>query len=52
MLQTIIVHRQAPDRQRIRSLLGDGEFQVAAECTSGREAVAAIEQHNPDLVVS
>ena len=50
MLQTIIVDQEAPDRQRIRSLLEEGEFQVAAECQSGQEAITAIQRHDPDLV--
>lgn len=50
MLQTIIVDQQAPDRQRVRNLLREDEFCVAAECQNGQEAVAAIAEHNPDLV--
>lgn len=38
-------------RERIRTLLADDpEIEVVGECSDGRQAVAAIERSNPDLV--
>ena len=51
MLQTIIVDQQPPMRSQIRDLLGTEDFQVAAECENGQQAIDAIALHDPDLVV-
>ncbi len=50
-LQAIIVDDEELARERIRGLLqSQGEIRVLSECSNGREAVEAIEQHHPDLV--
>lgn len=50
-LQAIIVDDEAPARDRVRDLLsGEPDIAVAAECASGREAIAAIGTHRPDLL--
>ncbi|MBN8457568.1 MAG: response regulator [Verrucomicrobia bacterium] len=50
-LKVIIVDDEAPARDRIRDLLeAEPDVIVAAECADGREAVAAIGRHQPDLV--
>jgi two-component system LytT family response regulator len=50
-LQTIIVDDEAPARDRVRDLLaGETDIAVVAECANGREAIAAIGTHRPDLL--
>ncbi|HKF55988.1 MAG TPA: response regulator [Blastocatellia bacterium] len=50
-IKTIIVDDEPLARDRLRSLLaGHRDVDVVAECTSGRDAVAAITTEKPDLV--
>jgi two-component system LytT family response regulator len=50
-LQAIIVDDEAPARDRVRDLLaGEPDIVIAAECASGREAIAAVGTHRPDLL--
>jgi two-component system LytT family response regulator len=50
-LQAVIVDDEAPARDRVRDLLaGEPDIAVAAECASGREAIAAVSAHRPDLL--
>lgn len=50
-IHTLIVDDEVLARRRIRNLLrGRTEFEIVAECANGRQAVAAIAQHSPDLV--
>ena len=38
-------------RLGIKSLLADTDLQVAAEASSGEEAIAAVRKHQPDVVL-
>jgi len=50
-LQAIIVDDESPARRRVRDLLAqEPDIAVAAECSSGREAIGAIIAHRPDLL--
>jgi two-component system, LytTR family, response regulator len=50
-LQAIIVDDEAPARDRVRDLLaGEPDVAVVAECATGREAIAAVTAHRPDLL--
>src|SRR5262245_9687232 len=50
-LQTIIVDDESPARDRVRNLLaGESDIAIAAECANGRDAVAAVNTHRPDLL--
>ncbi len=50
-IRTLIVDDEAPARSRLRQLLKDEpDFELIGECANGRQALAAIEQHRPDLV--
>jgi two-component system LytT family response regulator len=50
-IRTLIVDDELLARMRIRNLLrGRGEFQIAGECASGKEAITQIEQQRPDLI--
>jgi len=50
-IRTLIVDDEPLGRERIRTLLADDpEIEVVGECSDGRQAVAAIERSNPDLV--
>lgn len=50
-LQTLIVDDEAPARARVRDLLAaEPDISVIAECASGREAIAAVLEHRPDLL--
>lgn len=50
-MKVIIVDDEPLARRRIRSLLTDySDVRIAAECASGKEALAAIENHAPDLM--
>lgn len=50
-LQAVIVDDEAPARDRVRDLLaGESDIAVAAECANGREAIAAVGEHRPDLL--
>jgi two-component system, LytTR family, response regulator len=50
-LQVIIVDDESSARDRVRDLLTDEpDIAIAAECSSGREAIAAIIAHRADLL--
>ena len=50
-LRVIIVDDEPVARQRVRRLISrEAAMEVVAECATGREAVAAIVEHAPDLV--
>lgn len=51
-LTAVIVDDEAPARALLRELLaGRGEIELAAECANGFEAVRAIDELRPDLVL-
>jgi len=51
MTRVLIVDDEALARERIRTLLAsERDVTIVGECSGGREAVAAIVQHRPDLV--
>jgi len=50
-VRTLIVDDERMARKRIRTLLAaDADVDVVGECGNGRDAVAAIREHTPDLV--
>ncbi|MBC7790912.1 MAG: response regulator transcription factor [Anaerolineae bacterium] len=50
-VRVLIVDDEPLARERLRTLLADREgFKLLAECADGEEAVAAINEHEPDLV--
>jgi two-component system, LytTR family, response regulator len=50
-LQAIIVDDEAPARDRVRDLLArETDIAIAAECANGREAIAAVDSCQPDLL--
>ena len=56
-LKILIVDDEAPARRRLRELLGDWaampgatEHEIVAEAAQGFEAIAAVEEYQPDLV--
>jgi two-component system LytT family response regulator len=50
-IRTLIVDDEPLGRERIRTLLADDpEIEVTGECPDGRQAIADIERHKPDLV--
>jgi two-component system LytT family response regulator len=50
-IRTVIVDDEALARRGIELRLADaGDFEIVAQCPNGREALAAIQQHKPDLV--
>jgi two-component system LytT family response regulator len=50
-IRTLIVDDELLARTRIRNLLRDKrEFQITGECANGKQAMAQIEQQQPDLV--
>jgi two-component system LytT family response regulator len=51
MTRVLIVDDEALARERIRTLLAsERDVTIVGECSGGREAVAAIVQHRPDLL--
>ncbi len=51
-LRLVIAEDEPPARRRLRDLLNtDPRLQILAECVDGAEAVQAIEDGNPDLVL-
>ena len=51
VIRAIIVDDEPLARRGIRARLGRVEgYTIVAECTSGRDAVAAIREHSPDVV--
>jgi two-component system LytT family response regulator len=52
MIRTVIVDDETPARDLLREYLGtDEDFEIAAECANGFEAVKAVAQHDPDLLL-
>ncbi|HEY8510136.1 MAG TPA: LytTR family DNA-binding domain-containing protein [Steroidobacteraceae bacterium] len=50
-IRTVIVDDEALSRRGIEiRLLAARDFEIVAQCTNGREALAAIASHKPDLV--
>lgn len=50
-IRTLIIDDEPLARERIRSLLSEeADFEILAECGDGPTAVAAIRQHEPDLI--
>ena len=50
-IRALIVDDEPLARMRVRQLLADdNEIEIIGECGNGRQAVAAIQQHRPDLV--
>ncbi len=50
-IRTLIIDDEPLARERVRTLLSeDPEFEVLAECGDGPTALAAIQEHTPDLV--
>lgn len=51
MIRTLIVDDEPLARRKIRRMLAhDPEVEILGDCSNGREAIAAISAHNPDLV--
>ena len=51
-LRTIIVDDERILRQRLRRILSnEAEIEIVEECTDGSEALAAVERHQPDLLL-
>ena len=50
-IRTIIVDDVELARERIRILLSDSEIEIIAECENGHEAIDAIQNLKPDLVL-
>ncbi|HJU90124.1 MAG TPA: LytTR family DNA-binding domain-containing protein [Gemmatimonadaceae bacterium] len=51
MIKTVVVDDEPLARRRILRLLkAEPDVDVVAECSDGREAIATIRQHQPDLV--
>ncbi|HKE47332.1 MAG TPA: LytTR family DNA-binding domain-containing protein [Rhodanobacteraceae bacterium] len=49
--KVVIVDDEPPARQTLRLLLGrEPDFEIAAECGHGRDAVAAVERERPDVL--
>ncbi|MDZ7314423.1 MAG: response regulator, partial [candidate division KSB1 bacterium] len=49
--RTIVIDDEPLARQVIREFLQDfPQIEIVAECENGRQAVAAINQHKPDLI--
>ncbi|MEA2237512.1 MAG: two-component system, LytTR family, response regulator [Thermoanaerobaculia bacterium] len=52
MIRVVIVDDEAPARELLREYLAaDDDCEIAAECTNGFEAVKAVAQHDPDLLL-
>jgi two-component system chemotaxis response regulator CheB len=52
MIRVLIVEDSVTQREIFRRLLtADGEFEVVAEARNGREALAKVQQHAPDVVL-
>ena len=50
-MNVIIIDDEALARQRIRKLLSERpEVEIVAECGNGQDAIAAIMEHQPDLI--
>ena len=52
MIRVIIVDDEAPARELLREYLSaDDDCEIVAECANGFEAVKAVAQHDPDLLL-
>ena len=52
MIRVVVVDDEAPARELLREFLAaDEECEIAAECANGFEAVKAVAQHDPDLLL-
>lgn len=52
MIRTVIVDDELPARELLREYLSmDEDFEVVAECANGFEAVKAVSDHDPDLLL-
>jgi two-component system LytT family response regulator len=50
-IRTLVVDDMLLARQRIRRYIGDDpEIEIVGECAGGREAIAAVREHSPDLL--
>jgi len=49
--RALIVDDEPPARQTLRLLLVREGFQIVGECAHGRDAIAAIARHTPDLLL-
>lgn len=50
-IRTLIVDDEPLARERLRSLLAaEADVEIVGECGDGREAIAALEAHQPDLL--
>jgi len=50
-IRALIADDESLARERVRELLADeSDIELIAECADGREAVQAIQHHNPDLL--
>jgi len=50
-IRTLVVDDEPMGRERVLSLLQqEDDVEVIGECSDGRQAIAAIQQHSPDLV--
>jgi len=52
MIRVVIVDDEAPARELLREYLAtDDDCEIVAECANGFEAVKAVAQHDPDLLL-
>jgi Response regulator of the LytR/AlgR family len=52
MIRVVVVDDEAPARELLREYLAaDEDCEIAAECANGFEAVKAVAQHDPDLLL-
>jgi two-component system LytT family response regulator len=52
MIRVVVVDDEAPARELLREFVAaDEECEIAAECANGFEAVKAVAQHDPDLLL-
>ena len=50
-IRTLIVDDEPLARRKVRRMLArDPEVEILGDCANGREAIASISTHNPDLV--
>lgn len=51
-MKIILIDDEPPAIERLRRLLRtQGDVEIVAECSNGEEAVAAIEKHEPDVIL-
>src|SRR5258708_34934029 len=52
MIRTVIVDDEPPARELLREfLLADEDIEIVAECANGFEAVKAVAEHDPELLL-